>query len=135
MYHAFFLSCLHLSSSFSLYEATPDDFHLHAALLLPLKPLSGCRFYSRFLSIVSSTPQNLSTHQTQWRSHCFIPPVSLFSEGALGSITLAVTQSFLNNLDMTSGLQYHRTDKAPPASLSALEQHQCMTLKTQCDEL
>lgn len=58
-----------------------------------------------------------------WCSYCFILLVSLFSSGALGSITLADTQSFLNNLDMTSGLQYHRTDKAPPASLSALEQH------------
>lgn len=138
MDHAFSLTCLRLSSSFSSYEASLDDFPLHVALLLPLKLWTERRFYSRFLSMVSSAPQDSfdpSTHQTQGRSHCFFPPVWLFSEGALGGITLAATQSFWNNLDMTSGLQHQRTDKAPPASLSALEQRQCMTLKTQCDEL
>lgn len=132
MDHASCLTCLSLSSIFSSNEANPNVFPFYAVLLLrfQMKPPTGCSFYSGFLSVISAIPHTYfapSTPQTQQHSRCFIS-LFTFPHGALGGITLAVTQSFLNNLDMTSGLQYHHTDNAPQASTVTPGLHHGITL-------
>lgn len=130
MDHASRLTCLSLSSIFSSDEANPNVFFLSMSCCCCS---SGRNLQLRLLqqvSVVSAIPHTSfapSTPQIQQHSHCFIS-LFTFPHGALGGITLAVTQSFLNNLELASGLQYHHTDNSPQASTATPGQRQGMTL-------